>query len=258
MATSTIGTLPVLNSKKSQTDEYGFDYITYQYTATTAQLASLLPKKDDKFFGISPNTFSAESNYVVTDTETNLANGGLAEFVIQTTGTRNAINSNAPKITLIPNSGPLIFGLITAQPNQFFAIDGAIGLDGKGITVQLEFLGEGGAGAEAETISTFLFSEMPTTFRNFTMPQARRSGSFQISYPRDSFGFQPANVFIGVRGGYYGYRCVSVRTERRGGLTLYTLNFQEAGYADQVFDKSTAIDPENTETIELYNFSYTN
>jgi len=258
MATSTIGTLPVLNSKKSQTDEYGFDYITYQYTATTAQLASLLPKKDDKFSGIAPNTFSAESNYVVTDTETNLANGGLAEFVIQTIGTRNAINANAPKITLIPNSGPLIFGIITAQPNQFFPINGSGAIDGKGITVQLEFLGEGGAGAEAETISTFLFSEMPTTFRGITMPPARRSGSFKISYPRDLGSDLSITSFIGISGFYFGYRCVSMRTERRGGLTLYTLNFQEAGYAEEVFDKSTPINPGNTETIALYNFSYTN
>ena len=256
MATSIVGTLPVLNSKKSQTDEYGFDYITYQYTATTAQLASLLPKKDDKFSGIAPNTFSAESNYVVTDTETNLANGGLAEFVIQTIGTRNAINANAPKITLIPNSGPLIFGIGTRPPSVFFPSNGGGALAGKGITIQLEFLGDGGAEAEALTIQTYLFSTIPTTFRNTAMPITRRPGSFEIARPRGSIS--SLALFIGIRGFYYGYVCISVRTERRGGLTLYTLNFQEAGFAEEVFDKSTAINPENTETIELYNFSYTN
>ena len=258
MATSTIGTLPVLNSKKSQTDEYGFDYITYQYTATTAQLASLLPKKDDKFSGIAPNTFSAESNYVVTDTETNLANGGLAEFVIQTIGTRNAINANAPKIALIPNSGPLIFGIGTVQPSEFFPRDGTGALAGKGITVQLEFLGEGGTEAEATNIQTYLFSVMPTIFRGVTMPIARQEGYIRKSEPRSFNAYLPPSDFIGSRGFYFGYRCVSVRTERRGGLTLYTLNFQEAGYSERVFDTSNENNPGSTETVQIYNFSYTN
>ena len=257
MAISPIGTLPVLNAKKSQTDEYGFDYITYQYTATTAQLASLLPKKDDKFAGISPNTFSAESNYVVTDTETNLANGGLAEFVIQTIGTRNAINQNAPKIALTPNSGPLIFGIGTRPPSAFFPADGGGGIADKGITIQLEFLGEGGAEAEALTIQTYLFSTIPTTFRNTAMPITRRPGAFAIASARNPSSFLAQNSFIGIRGFYYGYVCTSVRTERRGGRALYTLVFQEAGYAEQVFDKSNQLDPGNTETVQLYNFSYT-
>lgn len=256
MAISTIGTFPVFNSKKSQTDEYGFDYITYQYTATTAQLASLLPKKDDKFAGISPNTFSAESNYVVTDTETNLANGGLAEFVIQTTGTRNAINANAPKISLIPNSGPLIFGIGTRPPGAFFPADGGSGIADKGITIQLEFLGEGGAEAESLTIQTYLFSTIPTTFRNTAMPITRRPGAFAIATARGSSSFLAQSTFIGIRGFYYGYMCTSVRTERRGGLALYTLSFQEAGFAELVEDKSSALDPESTETRQLYNFSY--
>ena len=255
MATSTIGTLPILNSKKSQTDEYGFDYITYQYTATTAQLASLLPKKDDKFAGISPNTFLAESNYVVTDTETNLANGGLAQFVIQTTGTRNAIGANAPKISLIPNSGPLIFGIGTRPPTAFFPADGRGALDGKGITIQLEFLGEGGAEAEALTMQTYLFSALPTTFRNTAMPITRRPGEFAFLSRSDS-SFLPLGTFTGIRGYYYGYICTSLRTERRGGLALYTLFFNEGGYAELVADKSNQLDPGNTEIVQLYNFSY--
>ena len=253
-----MGTLPVLNSKKSQTDEYGFDYITYQYTATTAQLASLLPKKDDKFSGIAPNTFSAESNYVVTDTETNLANGGLAEFVIQTIGTRNAINANAPKITLIPNSGPLIFGIGTPQPSEFFPRDGAGALAGKGITVQLEFLGEGGTEAEATNIQTYLFSVMPTIFRGVTMPIARQEGYIRKSEPRSFDTYLLPSVFIGIRGFYSGYRCTSVRIERRGGLALYTLVFQESGYSEQVFDTSNENNPGGTNTVQIYNFSFHN
>jgi hypothetical protein len=258
MATNIVGTLPILNSKKSQTDEYGFDYITYQYTATTAQLASLLPKKDDKFYGITPNTFSAESNYVVTDTETNLANGGLAQFVIQTTGTRNAINANAPKITLIPNSGPLIFGIGTTSPNLFFKADGSVGIAGRGITIQLEFLGEGGTEAEAQTIQTYLFSVIPTTFRNTAMPITKRAGSFSIARARPPLSFLSSQTFIGISGFYYGYVCTSVRTERRGGLALYTLIFQEAGFANEINDSSSVLNPEGATTTQLYNFAFTN
>jgi hypothetical protein len=258
MANPILGTFPILNAKKSQTDEYGFDYVTYQYTAPLADLATLLPKKDDKFFGIAPYIFPAESNYVVTDTETNLANGGLAEFVIQAVGTRNAIDENAPKVSLIPESGPLIFGIGTPTPSSFFLGNGASGVDGKGITIQLEFLGEGGAEAEAIILQTFLFSRLPTTFRNTAMPITRTPGFIKIEGTRDISSNLPATTFIGISGFYYGYVCTSARTERRGGLALYTLSFREAGYAEQVSDESSELDPDNVETIQLYNFSYTN
>jgi hypothetical protein len=246
MALNIVGTFPILNAKKSQTDEYGFDYITYQYTAKLSQLDSLLPKKDDKFFGISPDIFPAEKDYVVTNTETNLANGGLAEFSIQTTGTRNAIDGNAPKITLIPNSGPLIFGIGIQQPSQFFAADGSVGLGGRGITVQLEFLGEGGADKEAATISTYLFSVMPSIFRGTLMPIPKRLPG--------GFGDPSKN---GIYGSYYGFRCKSVRTERRGGLTLYTLSFEEAGQAFRKAGLEAGGGATANTTIDLiYNFSY--
>jgi hypothetical protein len=233
MALNIVGTFPILNAKKSQTDEYGFDYVTYQYTSKLSQLDSLLPKKDDKFFGISPDIFPAEKDYVVTNTETNLANGGLAEFAIQTTGTRNAIDGNAPKITLFPNSGPLIFGLSSVSDIR---LDGSVAFSGKGISVQLEFLGEGGADKEASTISTYLFSVMPSIFRGTLMPIPKRLPG--------AFGDASKD---GVWGIYYGFRCKSVRTERRGGLTLYTLSFEEAGFA---FDK------QGTTVDSIYNFSY--
>jgi len=241
MATSIIGTFPILNAKKSQTDEYGFDYVTYQYTAQLSQLDSLLPKKDDKFFGISPDIFLAAKDYVVTNTENNLANGGLVEFAIQTTGTRNAINGNAPKITLFPNSGPLIFGLVP----EATALDGSFAFGGKGITVQLEFLGEGGADKEATTISTYLFSLMPSIFRGTLMPIPKRLPG--------GFGDPSKN---GVHGTYNGFRCKSVRTERRGGLTLFTLSFEEAGIAF----RTQGLEPSggataNTVVDLLYNFS---
>jgi len=244
MALNIVGTFPILNAKKSQTDEYGFDYVTYQYTAKLSQLDSLLPKKDDKFFGISPDIFPAEKDYVVTNTETNLANGGLAEFAIQTTGTRNAIDGNAPKITIFPNSGPLIFGL--SSVSETTALDGSVAFSGKGITVQLEFLGEGGADKEASTISTYLFSVMPSIFRGTLMPIPKRLPG--------AFGDPSKN---GVYGSYYGFRCKSVRTERRGGLTLYTLSFEEAGFAYLVEGREPGGGATTNTTIDLiYNFSY--
>ena len=244
MALNIVGTFPILNAKKSQTDEYGFDYITYQYTAKLSQLDSLLPKKDDKFFGISPDIFPAESEYVVTNTETNLANGGLVEFAIQTTGTRNAIDGNAPKITLFPNSGPLIFGL--SSVSETIRLDGSVAFSGKGISVQLEFLGEGGADKEASTISTYLFSVMPSIFRGTLMPIPKRLPG--------AFGDPSKNGFYGS---YYGFRCKSVRTERRGGLTLYTLSFEEAGQAFSVSGLEPGGGSTANTTVDLiYNFSY--
>ena len=52
MAISILGTFPILNFKKSQTDEYGFDYVSYQYTIKTSTLADYDIKKDDVFTGI--------------------------------------------------------------------------------------------------------------------------------------------------------------------------------------------------------------
>ena len=58
MATNIVGTFPILNRQKSQTDEYGFDYVNYQYTIKTSTLNQYIPKKDDVFNGLQLGGYS--------------------------------------------------------------------------------------------------------------------------------------------------------------------------------------------------------
>ena len=70
MATNIVGTFPILNRQKSQTDEYGFDYITYEYTLKTETVDQFRPQKDDFFNGTLSRQYvnfnnSQSQSYVV-------------------------------------------------------------------------------------------------------------------------------------------------------------------------------------------------
>jgi len=241
MATNIVGQFPILNRQKSQTDEYGFDYLNYQYTIKTSTLNSYIPKKDDVFNGLQLGGYDNNpryvtiptvggSQYVVTRVEINPLQGDLTELSIDTVGTKNAIENNLPKIT-IRQGGPLIFGLGSDIQGAYRA---GIGKAGVGLQVELKFLGLGGNSEEASTYNTYFGKVIPSIFRGVSTPEGRRPFSFD--YEVDGRG---------VSGGYSGYCCKNMITERRGLLTLYTLTFAECGYAQ--FRTETAI------TV-LYNF----
>ena len=235
MAISIVGKFPILTLKKSQTDEFGFDYVSYQYTVETSKLGSYVVKKDDKFYGfnsegvvITINTSSSSSSYVVDSVENRDIAGGLTELTISTVGTKNSVQSNTPRVCLL-SGGPLIFGLSgTVQP---YAIYG-YGVAGVGQSVEVKFLAEGGASGQQDVFTTHFASQMPVSFRGVFLPvPAREPHIFSnVEYPAPNFS--P----IGQDGVYYGFVCKTIITEKRGSLLLVTLTFSEAGTASQYTD----------------------
>ena len=226
MATSILGTFPILNFKKSQTDEYGFDYVSYQFTIETEPLTFTysIPKKDDVFLGYLQKAYSGTVGYVVDTVETNNINGGLTELAVNTVGSKNTAELNTPRVTLI-SGGPLIFGLSgTAAPSQF-QIEG-YGKSGAGQSVEIKFLANGGASGQQQIFTTHFNSVMPTTFRGISLPApARAPGQFSNETYPESGGIQ------GTAGEYYGFICKTILTEKRGSLLLVTLTYSEAGFA---------------------------
>jgi hypothetical protein len=235
MATNIVGTFPILSRQKSQTDEYGFDYLNYQYVLKTSTVTAYIPKKDDVFNGLQLGGYGNNpryvtiptgggSQYAVTRVEVNPLQGDLTELSIDTVGTKNAIENNLPQIT-IRQGGPLIFGLGSDIQGAFGA---GIGKASVGLQIELKFLGLGGNSEEASIYNTYFGKTIPSSFRGVSVPEALRPFSFNYEVNGR-----------GVSGGYSGYCCKTVITERRGFLTLYTLTFAECGRAQ--FRTSTGI-----------------
>jgi hypothetical protein len=236
MALNIVGTFPILTFRKSQTDEYGFDYLSFQYTIKTSDLAIYNIKKDDVFTGIESwnggISFAASPNsappYVVDTVETNNVAGGLTELMVNTVGTKNSAEASAPRITLLAG-GPLIFGLSGTPPvstNTSFFISG-YGASGAGQSVEVKFLAKGGAIGQQEIFTTHFSSLMPVTFRGTSLPvPARQPGGFSnVKYAEN--GSPNGGTF----GTYHGFICKTILTEKRGSLLMVTLVYSEAGSA---------------------------
>lgn len=229
MATSILGTFPILTFKKSQTDEFGFDYLSYQYTIKTSDLALYNIKKDDVFTGIESWTGTSFSKspssgptYVVDSVETNNVAGGLTELVVNTIGSKNIVELNTPRIVLI-SGGPLIFGLSGTRASGSIA---GYGVSGAGQSVEVKFLSNGGIIGQQEVFTTHFASTMPATFRGISLPAPARSAG--------SFSNETSNVLgklSGIGGQYNGFVCKTILTEKRGSLLLVTLTYSEAGFA---------------------------
>lgn len=239
MATSIVGTFPILTFEKSQTDEYGFDYLSYQYTVKTSDMVTYNNiKKDDVFTGIESWTGSsfaknlnASSQYVVDSVETKNTPGGLTELMVNTVGTKISAESNTPKVTLL-SGGPLIFGLSGTAPvstNTSFFISG-YGVSGAGQSVEVKFLAKGGALGQQEIFTTHFNSVMPATFRGISLPAPVRQPSSFSNVTTDVAGGFPR----GTVGSYYGFICKTILTEKRGSLLMVTLVYSEAGIASSL------------------------
>jgi hypothetical protein len=231
MATSIVGTFPILTSTKSETDEFGFDYVSYQYTIKTSTIGNYNIKKDDVFDGIetwrglswtkSPNPGSL---YVADSVQTINVAGGLTELTVNTVGTKNI--ANPPRVSLLP-SGPLIFGLFgTPSSGQIYGY----GVGGAGQSVEVKFLAIGGAAGQQVVFTTHFSSAMPTTLGGASLPSpAMGVGRFSDERVINELSALPS--LIGSGGEYYGFVCKTILTEKRGSLLLVTLVFSEAGYA---------------------------
>lgn len=231
MATTILGTFPILSFKKSQTDEYGFDYLSYQYTIKTSDLAIYNIKKDDVFTGIESwngTSFAASPNsappYVVDTVETNNVAGDLTELMVNTVGTKNSAESNAPRVTLLAG-GPLIFGLSGTAPTSQFQIQG-YGASGAGQSVEVKFLAKGGVIGQQEIFTTHFASLMPVTFRGIPLPVPARQPGSGSNVVNNEQGLPNGTTFT-----YHGFICKTILTEKRGSLLMVTLVYSEAGRA---------------------------
>jgi len=231
MATTILGTFPILNSKKSETDEYGFDYVSYQYTIKTSTIGSYNIKKDDIFDGIETwrgISWTKSSNpgslYVVDSVQTIDVAGGLTEITVNTVGTKNI--ANPPRVSLL-SSGPLIFGLSGTPPSGNIY---GYGISGAGQSIEVKFLAIGGAAGQQAVFTTHFSSAMPTTLGGASLPvPARGDGSFSDERVINELSINP--TLVGSGGTYYGFVCKTILTEKRGSLLLVTLVFSEAGFA---------------------------
>jgi len=230
MATTILGTFPILNSKKSETDEYGFDYVSYQYTIKTNTIGSYNIKKDDIFDGIETwrgLSWTKSSNpgslYVVDSVATQDIAGGLTQLTVNTVGTKNI--ANPPRVSLL-SSGPLIFGLSGTPPSGNIY---GYGVGGSGQSIEVKFIASGGAAGQQIIFTTHFASIMPTTLGGISLPAPARSpGEFNdVRYFVGGAGPDVAGSY----GEYYGFVCKTILTEKRGSLLLVTLIFSEAGYA---------------------------
>jgi hypothetical protein len=252
MATNIVGTFPILNRQKSQTDEYGFDYITYEYTLKTETLDRYIPKKDDVFNGnlVSSGAYKGitesptvnESSYVVENVEVTPMNGGLSALTVQVVGTRNSIESATPKV-FIRQGGPLIFGL---EGSSAIDLNGEKAYAGIGQEIEVKFLALGGSGGENSVYQEYFTRVMPRTFRGVSLPFPKKEpgsyGSLVFNNPLPP----QSPILNGYQIIYYGFTCKRVITERRGGLLLASLFFSEAG-------NSTFFGPNGRDI--MYNFT---
>ena len=225
MATNIVGTFPILNRQKSQTDEYGFDYITYEYTLKTETVDQFRPQKDDFFDGtlsrqyVNFNNSQSQSSqsYIVENVEVTPMNGSLSALTIQTVGTKTDPATASPKV-FIRQGGPLIFGL---QGSTGF--NGRGGIPGAGQEIEVKFMEYGGAAGENIIYQRYYTKVMPVIFRDTKLPTPA-SQPTGIDFTRTE-----ENVKTGLSGTYYGFVCKRVLTERRGALLLVSIFYSEAG-----------------------------
>ena len=247
MATNIVGTFPILNSKTSQTDEYGFDYVSYQYTIKTVDLLKYNIKKDDVFTGIedwipwNPNPISrppafVAGVYVVDTVENENMAGGLTRLTVNTIGTKISPELSTARVCLI-SGGPLIFGLIGTPPPvwepNFYPPAGVnivpiagYGTSGAGQSVEIKYLSDGVADSQSEVFGK-IGSQMPSDFRGVSLPIPART-----PHKFSNIKQGPMGTIIGTAGSYFGFVCRTISTEKRGSLILVTLIYSEAGFAN--------------------------
>ena len=225
MATNIVGTFPILNRQKSQTDEYGFDYITYEYTLKTETVDQFRPQKDDFFNGTLSRQYvnfnnSQSQSYVVENVEVTPMNGGLSALTIQTVGTKTDPSTASPKV-FIRQGGPLIFGL-----EGSVGFNGAGAISGGGQEIEVKFMEYGGVAGENIIYQRYYTKVIPVIFRNTKLPTpASQPKAFDFTRTSEN------GLKNGTFGSYYGFVCKRVSTERRGALLLASVFYSEAGLA---------------------------
>jgi hypothetical protein len=254
MASTIIGTYPILNNKISFVDENGIQTITYIFTVKSSDVTTYLPKKDDPYYG--PDVSGAKdsyikipsdtvSQYLVTQVNIDNLNGGLTKISVTTAGTQNTLTK--PRLSLIPNQ-PLIFGLasspifgLASSPNSSSGDQGA-GTARGGVGIVVTFIGV--VGEEQLIFERYSYKSMPSSILGMPMPIPARQ----------PFIVRNRNINIPVYDSVYsGYLCTETSFQRIGGVTLYRLSFKEQGYY-QVYSCKTSGNTTICTAVPIYSF----
>jgi len=255
MASTIIGTYPIINKQLSSIDDNGIQTLSYVFTVKTTNAFSYIPKKDDEYYGpgdltASSSTFfnpslpsSARSRYLVTSVNVDNVNGGLTQIVVNTAGSQNL--SSPPKVRILPNY-PLIFGLSGIS------------------TTNGSYLGSGNARAGYGIMATFISASTPESegfiFANYSnklMP-ANLFGTAMPTPAREPFyknetTYQSENgASEGFESSYSGFISTETTLQRIGGVTLFQLIYKEIGY---YYSVSCPAGGGACQTNQAYNFT---
>jgi len=224
MASTIIGKFPITQSVNSYSDEYGIQFVDYNFTIESKDAAKYIPKQGDAFDGIggvaNQNVITSgnRSKYLVTRVSADNLAGGLMRVQVNTAGTQNT--QSPPIVSTLPNY-PLIFGLKTrsSQSTPQFGY----GSPNRGLGIVISFIDS----IDNETDIFTNFTEMPTVFRGITLPIPAKS----------PFGYSESTENApGQNGGSTGYQILysgyvrkEIQFQRIGGVTLFKIIFAESG-----------------------------
>lgn len=235
MASTIIGTYPIVNKQLSSIDDNGIQTISYAFTVKTADASTYIPKKDDEYYGPSgqtassstffnPNLSSLErSKYLVTNVNIDNLNGSLTQITVNTSGSQNL--GTPPKVRILPNY-PLIFGLTGISTTNQLSYQG----DGRpraGYGIMATFITASTPEAEGVIFANYSNKVMPPLLFNTAMPTPARSPFYKEEITQESGNGVGSQGFTSR---YLGFICTETTLQRIGGVTLFQLIYQELGY----------------------------
>jgi hypothetical protein len=256
MASTIIGTYPIVNKQLSSIDDNGIQTISYVFTVKTADAFNYIPKKDDEYYGpggitASSSTLfnpslpsSTRSKYLVTNVNVDNLNGSLTQIVVNTSGSQNL--GSPAKVRILPNY-PLIFGLSgisTTNPSSYLG-------DGRsraGYGIMATFITASTPEAEGVIFANYSNKVMPSILFSTAMPTPARNPF----YKNETTNQSEDGASEGFTSSYSGFICTETTLQRIGGVTLFQLIYQELGY---YYSISCPAGGGICQTNEAYNFS---
>jgi hypothetical protein len=240
MASTIIGTYPIVNKQISSINDDGVETISYAFTIKTSDTNKYVPTKDDEYYGPSasastsyaikfapsPNAYA--SKYLVTSVDVQNLNGGLTQIIVHTAGARNI--ETPPKIRLLPNY-PLLFGLsgttqnTNLDPNSVYTWVGA-GRSRAGLGVMMTFVTANTVEGEYFVYQSLSYKLMPSQFRGTPLPMPAREPFY-----KDTFG---TNSLSWIVSNYKGFVCAETTYQKIGGAIVFQLIYREMGNAYSV------------------------
>jgi len=256
MASTIIGTYPIINKQLSSIDDNGIQTLSYAFTVKTASAYDYIPSKDDEYYGpgnltASSSTFfnpslpsSARSRYLVTSVNVDNVNGGLTQIVVNTAGSQNLLSP--PKVRILPNY-PLIFGLSGISTTNASSYLGS-GNARAGYGIMATFISASTPEAEGVIFANYSNKVMPSILFSTAMPTPARS-PFSV---QETTNQSENGASQGFTSEYSGFVCTETTLQRIGGVTLFQLIYQEQGY---YYSVSCPAGGGACETNEAYRFS---